>query len=228
MPWLSSRPPGSSSRARLLRVDVDLARADVLDHADAGDRVEALAARGRGSPSPGSRPGRRRRPPRPAARARSACGCESVMPTTLRAVLGRGVDARSCPSRSRRRAPARPPSAPSLRADQLELRLLGLLERRRAAREDRAAVGHRLVEEEREELVGDVVVVADRAGVALLAVAAAARAQLGLRAARRGVRPAARDGGEQQRACAGGRAAAAASRRAARSPRRGRRPRARR
>ena len=42
-----------------------------------------------------------------------------------------------------------------------------LLEGAGASREDAAAVGHGGVEEEREELVRDVVVVADRAGVAL-------------------------------------------------------------
>ena len=46
MPWLSRRPPGSSRPARVLGVDLDLGGADVLDHADAGDRVEALAAAG--------------------------------------------------------------------------------------------------------------------------------------------------------------------------------------
>ena len=40
-----------------------------------------------------------------------------------------------------------------LAAHQVELRLLRLLERAGAARAERAAVGHRLVEEEAEELV---------------------------------------------------------------------------
>src|SRR4029078_6246116 len=65
-----------------------------------------------------------------------------------------------------------------LAADRLELLLLRLLEGLRPAREDRAGVGHRVVEEEREELVRDVVVMADCPLVALLAVAAGARAQL--------------------------------------------------
>jgi hypothetical protein len=60
-----------------------------------------------------------------------------------------------------------------LRADELELVPLRLLERGRAAREDRAAVRHRLVQHEPEEVVGDVVVVAHRARVALEAVALA-------------------------------------------------------
>ena len=53
-----------------------------------------------------------------------------------------------------------------LRANELELRLLRLLERLRATREDRARVGHRAIEEQLEELVRDVVMVAYRAGVA--------------------------------------------------------------
>ena len=40
IPWLSSRPPGRSRLAQAARVDVDLLLAHVLDHADAGDRVE--------------------------------------------------------------------------------------------------------------------------------------------------------------------------------------------
>ena len=47
-----------------------------------------------------------------------------------------------------------------------KLRLLRLLERLRPTREDRARVGHRAIEEQLEELVRDVVMVAYRAGVA--------------------------------------------------------------
>src|SRR5680860_681508 len=62
-----------------------------------------------------------------------------------------------------------------LAGDGLKLLLLCRLQRLRAAREDRAAVGRRLVEEEREGLVGAVVMVAPRLGVARAGVAAAAR-----------------------------------------------------
>ena len=83
-----------------------------------------------------------------------------------------------------------------LRADEVELRLLGLLQGRspvagekslrlRDAGEEGAGVGHRLVEEEREELVADVVVVADGLAVALGGVLAAAEVDLGLRRGRR-------------------------------------------
>ena len=54
--------------------------------------------------------------------------------------------------------------------------VLRLLERLGAARPDRARVGHRRVEEQREEVVGDVVVVRDRALVAADRVAPALRA----------------------------------------------------
>src|SRR5665213_4632804 len=70
-----------------------------------------------------------------------------------------------------------------LARDEIELRSLGLLQRLCAAREDRAAIGHRLVEEEREELVTDIVVVADRGSVALEAVTLAMQDQLEARAA---------------------------------------------
>jgi hypothetical protein len=65
-----------------------------------------------------------------------------------------------------------------LRADELELGLLRLLERLRAARPDGARVRHRLAEEEREEVVRDVVVVRDGAPVARDRVALALRPQL--------------------------------------------------
>ncbi len=99
--------------------------------------------RGRGSPSPGSRPARRRRPPRPARARPAACGSESVIPTTstpcrLAAWIAKLPQPQPMSST---RSPA---LERELAADHLELLLLGLLERLRAAREDRAAVGHRL------------------------------------------------------------------------------------
>ena len=107
------------------------------------------------------------------------------MPMTVHAVLRARRGSRSCPSRSRRRAPARPARARACVHTSSSLASCASSRSRAAAREDRAAVGHRLVEEQREELVRDVVVVADRARVALAAVAAPARAQLGRRHRRR-------------------------------------------
>ena len=72
------------------------------------------------------------------------------------------------------------------------------LQRVELAREQRAAVGHRLVEEQREELVRDVVVVAHRARVALAAVAPPARAQLAGGDRRRQHQPAGAHGRQRQ------------------------------
>ena len=99
------------------------------------------------------------------------------MPVTWTPWLAGGVDREAAPAAADVEHPlARLQS--QLRAHELELGLLGLLERLRPSREDRAAVGQRLAEEQREEVVGDVVVVADGAGVALDAVAPAAWPQL--------------------------------------------------
>src|SRR5436190_7531469 len=68
-----------------------------------------------------------------------------------------------------------------LAADELELRSLRVLERLRSLLEQGAAVGHRLVEEESEELVRDVVVVAHRFRIASLRVAPPAGAKLSCR-----------------------------------------------
>ena len=85
-----------------------------------------------------------------------------------------------------------------LPADRLELLVLGLLERAGPAREHRAAVRHRRVEEEREELVRDVVVAAHRARVARAAVAAPLWAKLARGDGRRERRPARPQRGERQ------------------------------
>ena len=80
---------------------------------------------------------------------------------------------RSCPGRSRCEH-ALPGLQSELRADELQLVALCVLERLGAAREDRARVGHRFPQEQAEEIVGDVVVVADCPPVALAAVPARA------------------------------------------------------
>ena len=100
--------------------------ADVLGHADAGDRVERPVRRRPGSPAPGSRPGRSARP------RRSACGrsrpapWDRVTPTTV-TPYSRAAWMASGPSRSRRRAAACPAES-ELAADQLELVALGVLQ----------------------------------------------------------------------------------------------------
>ena len=73
-------------------------------------------------------------------------------PDRLHAVLASGMDHEASPAAADVQHALALAQA-QLRADELALCLLGLLERLRAAREQRAAVGHRLVEEQREELV---------------------------------------------------------------------------
>ena len=111
------------------------------------------------------------------------------MPTDPAAVAGRRPEREAAPATADvEHAVARLQG--ELCADHLELAclLLGGLEGLGAAREDRAAVGHRVIEKEREVLVGDVVVVPYGARVSLAAVAASAGAQLAA-LGRRGRRP---------------------------------------
>jgi hypothetical protein len=93
-------------------------------------------------------------------------------------VLERGMDRQASPAAADVEQPHSGLEL-ELLADQLELRPLGVLERRRSLLEQRAAVGHRAIQKQGEELVRDVVVVADGLGVATLGVAAPPRAQLG-------------------------------------------------
>ena len=168
--------PGAQERREPRGVRVDVRAADVLDHADRGDLVVGLA----GEVAPvhdvdvdevadarllGALPradGLRLRE-RHARRAH--------------AVLARRVHDEAAPAAADVEQPLARLQL-QLAADEVELRALRLLERLRPAREDRARVRHRRVEEEREELVADVVVVADGAQVALAAVAPADRPQL--------------------------------------------------
>ena len=216
MPWLSSRPPGRSRRGQRRGVLVDAVGADVLDHADAGDRVVGLGgqlpvihdpdldavghARLLGAPA---------RELRLRLRQRDAGDRHPV--------LAGDVDREAAPAAADVEH-AFPRAELELRGRELELGPLRRLEARAVAREERAAVGHRRVEEEREEVVGDVVVVADRPPVALGAVAAAARAQLGLRDRWRPHRADGPRGGDRQAQLRRrGRSAVGASRRAARA-----------
>ena len=112
----------------------------MLDHADARDRVEGLvvelAVVLHADLDPVREASSATR-----CRASSACGCESVMPITLDPVaLGR-VDGEAAPAAAHVEH-ALALLQVELGADQLELRLLRLLERLGAAREDRTAVGH--------------------------------------------------------------------------------------
>src|SRR5205807_1929820 len=104
------------------------------------------------------------------------------------AVAGGGMDREAAPAAADVQYPL-PWAQSELDADQLELCLLGFLERARAAFEVSAAVRHRAIEEQREELVADVVVVAHGPEVAGQRVALATQPQLRLRPRRRGGQP---------------------------------------
>src|SRR3954447_18940005 len=185
----ASRQQGAELRGVL----VDPFFADVLDHADAGDRVELLAAdlavvlhsdvdlvADAGLFSMFARSSRLR------LRQGDAGDVDVVL-------LGRVHD------------PAAPATADvenalpgleiELGADQVQLRPLGLFQRGGAAAEDGAAVRQRLTQEELEELGWQVVVVANRALVAGDRVTAALRLELDRRR-RRGER---RPGGTNSR-----------------------------
>ncbi len=187
--------PGDPSR-----ILVDPRLADVLDHADAGHRVEGVLGQVSvvhdADLDPIGNPG---------------------LPGSLAGQLGLGLGQRDPPDHgpvlARRVDREAPPTAPDvehphsglerqLATDQLQLRALGVLERLDPFLEQRAAVGHRLIQEQGEELVRDVVVVAHRLGVAALRVQAAARLELGRggrRQARQAVRP--QDGRPEAEAC---------------------------
>jgi hypothetical protein len=178
------QPPARlEDREEVGHVRVDVAAPDVLDHADARDRVELV----RGQVAVVAHleldlavePRVLRLLPRQLRLRRRERDAEHP-----RAVLLRGV--------ARERAPAGADVEDvvtrlqrQLATHHVELLELRLLQRRRAAVPDRARVRHGVVEEVLEEVVGDVVVVADGALVARDAVPAPGRAQLGGRHRRR-------------------------------------------
>src|SRR4051812_4615119 len=135
-------PVVDDQRAQLRRVLVDALLADVLDHADAGDRVEPLTADLTvvldanvdlvGNAGFG---GTLTRDPGLWLRQRDAGDVDVV--------LLRRVDDPAAPAAAYVEY-ALPRLQIELRADQVELRALGLLECRCSAREDRAAVRQRL------------------------------------------------------------------------------------
>jgi hypothetical protein len=86
-------------------------------------------------------------------------------------VVGGGVDRKAAPSAADVEDTL-PGGESQVPADKLELLPLCIFERSGATGEDRAAVGHRSVEEERKELVRDLVVVSDRGAVTGAAVSA--------------------------------------------------------
>ncbi len=170
-------PAGAQHPGDLAAVLVGLGAADVLDHADRGDRVEGIVGEIAvvGDPELGQIPdsgfscalGRQ-----------LGLGRRERNPENLRAVLAGGVDAEAAPAAADVEHPLAGLQL-ELGADQIEFGALGVLQCLDALLPEGTAVGHRLVQEQREELVADVVVVAHRLRIPALAVARAARPQLG-------------------------------------------------
>ena len=161
-----------------LGVAVDLVLADVLDHADARDRVERLVG---DLPVVGDADldpvGQAERGDPLAAERGLLVGDRD--PENLGPVFAGRVDREAAPAAADVEDAVALLEA-ELGRDEVELGPLGLLEGLGAAGEDRAAVGHRRVEEQREEVVADVVVVADRLLVAVDRVPLAVEDQLEL------------------------------------------------
>ena len=195
-------PAGGEQPCQPPRVVVDLGRADVLHHPDRCDRVEALA-------------GEVAVVREPDLHALVEAGCADALARERGLRGGRGDADRAHAMVARGVQHERAPAAADvehalvlaqrqLPADHLELLVLRLLERAGPAREHRAAVRHGGVEEEREELVRDVVVVAYRARIPLAAVAAPVWAKLARGDGRRERRPARPQRGERQAHARGG------------------------
>ena len=176
MPWLSSRPSGWSRPASVRQYASMLTVADVLDHADRGDRVERLAAHVAVVGDADVDAVGHARLLRPLPRAGGLRLGERDA-GDVDAVRLRGVDGERAPAAADVEHAVALLEA-ELGADELVLGRLGLLERLGPAAPVRARVRHRRPEEQLEELVGDVVVVRDRALVAGDRVALALRAQL--------------------------------------------------
>ena len=183
---------GRPASRRALGVEVDLRLPDVLDHPDRGTASKSRR-RARGSPAPGSRSGREARVRDPLPRqlrlrlrqrdphrldAVRCAACITKLPQPQPTSSTRSPSASASFVQTRSSFASWASSRVGVRSPEKSLRL-------RDAGEEGAGVGHRLVEEEREELVADVVVVADGLAVALGGVLAAAEVDLGLRRGRR-------------------------------------------
>ena len=172
MPWLRNSPPGCSSAWTVRDVVVELAAADVLVHADAGDLVERPVAELAVVQHADLDPVGQARRPRTRSRASAACALGERHADAAHAVVLGGVDqqrapaaadveqplaglrAAACGRSARACAPARPRAT-------------------RRVGEVRARVDHARAEQQLVEAVGDVVVVLDRGPVAEQRVQAA-------------------------------------------------------
>ena len=146
-------------------VGAELPLADRLEHLDRRD-LACSCPRARGSPARGSRTSS----PAVRSRASSACAREIVSPVTLQPTPSPRTG-RSRPSRSRSRARGRRARAAGARRCAGTCARCASSSGSSGALEDRARVGHRLVEHQREEVVAEVVVVGDVAARAQQPVA---------------------------------------------------------
>ena len=176
MVWTQARPPRASSRSQAAKKTGNCFCADRLDHLDRRElRVRALVRRG--SPARRSRRGRRGPPRARAARASSACAGESVRPVTRAPYSPAAVSANEPQPQPISSTWSSGPSS-SLSQTRRSLRRCASASGSSGALEDRARVGHRLVEHQPEEVVAEVVVVLDvppRAEQALAAAGARPR-----------------------------------------------------
>ena len=176
MPWLRRRPCGRNSAAAAGEVGVELRQADVLEHADRADGVvrtvvhvaevgeahlDAVAQAALGGPLAGQLGLRTRE--------RDADGVHAV-------VLGRVQQHAAPPTADVEEAHAG--LEVELAADELVLVRLGVLQRGGVVVPHRAGVCERRPEHHPVEVVGDVVVVRDRGGVALARVTPALQPRL--------------------------------------------------
>ena len=148
----------------------------MLDHADAGDCVEAFA----GEVAVVLRPDAHAMVQTGLAHPRASEGRLRLGegdPDDLDAMISSRMDGKAAPAA----ADVEHPLAclqPELAAGQLQLRFLSRLQRLAVSGEESTAIGHRPVQEQGEELVGDVVVMLYRQGIPDFRVPGAARAQL--------------------------------------------------
>jgi len=116
--------------------------------------------------------------------ASAACGSDRVMPSTCHLMQGGGMDRQAPPAAADIEEPLARLQR-ELAADELALGRLGFVECLRARLPVGAAIGHRVVQELLEEVVADVVVVANGQAVAGQRVAFTTQPQLGGGPARR-------------------------------------------
>ena len=185
--WIRTRPPGTHVVAQALARRCRSCAGRRARPSRARRPRRTGRRRSRGSPAAGSRPG----PPEP--RSRDALVDEPLLlrrdgdAGDLRSEVLRRIQAERAPAAADVEEPHPRRSEADLAADQLELVALRVLDGVRGVVRPPvpARVGHVRVEDQRVELVGEVVVVVDRLAVAAAAVQPAAEHGLAVRRGRR-------------------------------------------